>query len=228
MKLARHFSLLLALAASPLFAGTPRLDSPIRGQSLHAGDELVIRWEDPSPPGREWEAFLSLDGGHTYPLRLTPHLSSEIRTYAWEAPELAAADARIRLRFGDERSETQVDFPEPFAIRPSGRGRILEASCADIGRRPFPGEEESVAWTEASPSGGLSRLVSPPSPAGLASGTSWESARRSLIFVQSSGRHLEPSADHRGLDLASSTGFSPRLRPPLPRSRLALTSRLNL
>ena len=224
----RHFSLLLALAASPLLAGTPRLDSPARGQSFLAGEELVIRWEDPSPPGREWEAFLSLDGGRSYPLRLTPHLSSRIRTFSWVVPELASAEARIRLRFGDESFETQADFPETFSIRPSGRGRILASSCADIGRQPFQGEEESVAWVEGALSGADSRFVAPPSPAGFAPGTTWESRAPTRIFVKSSDRHMEPSAEPRGVPVASSAMPPPRSEPALPRSRLALTSRLNL
>ncbi len=195
---------------------------------MRSGERLVIRWEDPSPPGREWEAFLSLDGGRTFPIRLTPHLSSGTRSFAWRVPELAASDARIRLRFGDERFERQVDFPETFSIRPSGRGRVLAARCTDIGRRPFRGEEENVAWVEGAPSGANSRLVSPPSPAGLASGAAWESGTQILTFVRSSDRNLEPSTEPRGVLAASGTISTPRSRPPFPRSRLALASRLNL
>src|SRR5687768_2385723 len=101
--------LLLAFLALPAFAAGPaeqmaRLVSPAAGDELIAGSAVTIEWEELALPEHtvEWEAFLSLDGGRTWPLRITPHLNISIRRFIFRVPDLPTREARLMLRFGDE------------------------------------------------------------------------------------------------------------------------------
>lgn len=161
--------LLLALVALPAFAEAPadtpmaRLVSPAAGEELVAGSSATIEWEGLALPegAVEWEAFLSLDGGRTWPLRITPHLDISIRRFAFRVPDLPAREARILLRFGDERREVGMEAPQRFSIAPAAlpipraRTRVLSR-----GERARDGDEGVVAWVEGSRSGaGLREVV---------------------------------------------------------------------
>lgn len=157
--------LLLALLALPAFADEPmaRLVSPVDGEELVAGSVARIEWEGLDLPERaeEWEAFLSLDGGRTWPLRITPHLDISIRRFTFRVPDLPAREARILLRFGDERSEeVGMEAPQRFSIAPAAlpipraRTRVLSR-----GERAREGDDGVVVWVEGSRSGGGLREV---------------------------------------------------------------------
>lgn len=131
-----------------------RLVAPVSGSVLRAGSMVVIEWEELALPAgvEEWEAFLSVDGGRTWPLRVTPHLDRSIRRFAFRVPDLPTREARLLLRFGDERRETDVETTQRFAIEPKHRsvwepriGRSLAR-----GDRPWPGEEGVAVWVEGS------------------------------------------------------------------------------
>ena len=124
------------------------LTSPLPTDSLTAGDSILLSW-DPLPELErypflaEWEAFLSVDGGATYPLRLTPHLDLDRRRFAMTVPEIPTSQARLMMRFGDERQELEFEFPGIFEIRPArravpewtqvARGRGESARDGDLG-----------------------------------------------------------------------------------------------
>ena len=161
--------LLLALVALPAFAAAAdgpmaRLVSPADGDELLAGSVVRIEWEGLNLPERaeEWEAFLSLDGGRTWPLRITPHLDLSIRRFDFRVPDLPTRDARILLRFGDERhEEVGMEAPQRFAIAatsvplPRTRTRVLSR-----GERAREGDPGVVVWVEGSRSGeGLREVV---------------------------------------------------------------------
>ncbi len=160
-------------AASPVDAASPvRLVSPAAGATLVGGDTVELAWEPLPPFGdlarvEEWEAFLSLDGGVTYPLRLTPHLDQGLRRFAWRVPSFPTSDARLLFRFGDERRETPVRLPQSFAIvapalpSPLGDGVWLLAHRALVaaGEPALPGQPGVSSWVEGSRQGGDSHLV---------------------------------------------------------------------
>lgn len=98
-----------------------RLTSPANGTVLSAGALVELAWE----PGkdlaqfseaREWEAFLSLNGGKTFPLRITPHLDLDQRRILFRVPQVAADDVRILLRVGDEKEERSQHVPSSWSI----------------------------------------------------------------------------------------------------------------
>lgn len=161
--------LLAALAAAaPATAAPPlRLVSPAAGTELVAGSEAVLEWEavDDLGHAEEWEAFLSLDGGRTYPVRLTPHLDISIRRFEFRVPDLPTSRARLLLRYGDEREdEREVDVPALFAIVPGpGPSDFVSPSLVQRfspGERARQGERGVVVWIEGSRKGsGLREVV---------------------------------------------------------------------
>ena len=162
-----------ALAPAAFARGTGlsvRLVAPQAGATLAAGSMAELAWAPDArfPVAEEWEAFLSLDGGATYPVRLTPHLDQDLRRVRFQVPAVPTADARILLRFGDERRETAVKVPEHFTIAASP----VPASFLDLSRRVFapgepalPGRAGVVAWVEGTRRGaGLHQVVAEAPP----------------------------------------------------------------
>ncbi len=74
-----------------------------KGLALEAGSTLEVRWTGPCPDSSgatEAELILSLDGGLTFPIRLTPELAACAASFRWQIPNLPTSRARIALRAG--------------------------------------------------------------------------------------------------------------------------------
>jgi len=149
---------------APVRLVTPRADT-----ALSAGSTAEIEWAPVAgfaglPKSDEWEAFLSVDGGATYPVRITPHLDSDLRRFRFQVPPIPTANARILLRFGDERRETAFELPERFAITAApvaGPEEILPRArrVFAAGEPALPGHAGVVSWVEGSRRGGGLRQV---------------------------------------------------------------------
>ena len=166
MNLHRRLACLLfplaLLTAGTAGAASPRLLAPVAGHELTAGSLAVIEWEGQPPlaEAEEWEAFLSLDGGRTHPLRITPHLDLAIRRFTFRVPAFPTRDARFLLRFGDERREVEVEPPHRFAIVP-GLSGVSPTSWISLsrGERARPGDDGVVFWVEGARDGSGLREV---------------------------------------------------------------------
>jgi hypothetical protein len=181
----RFFILALLLGASLAFApqagaretAAPlaRLTAPEAGAVLRAGSTAELAWEpqvafDRIGKVEEWEAFLSFNGGKTYPFRITPHLDRALQRVAWRVPEIPTRDARILLRFGDERREVFSEIPQRFAIEPgsSAAADFLPTRISlSRGEAARPGERGVVAWVEGPRHGGSPRRVVAAEPPAL-------------------------------------------------------------
>lgn len=170
-------ALALVLAAAPAAArqesGLVRLTAPAAGEVLTGGATAELAWAPQGPFERldsieEWEAFLSFDGGLTYPVRITPHLDQSLRRFRWQVPAIPTRDARLLLRFGDERRETYVEIPQRFTIAEAPTlwaSPPLFGSATDVhevatrGEPALPGHPGVVAWVEGSRQGGSLRPV---------------------------------------------------------------------
>jgi hypothetical protein len=161
----------LALA-SPASAGNVpvRLVAPQSGAALLGGSTAELEWAPLAPFSRledveEWEAFLSFDGGETYPVRITPHLDRDLRRVRWQVPAIPASEARLLLRFGDEHRELYLELPQRFSITGAPGPEPLFALAnlaASPGEPALPGSPGVVAWVEGSRrGGGLRRMVAP-------------------------------------------------------------------
>jgi hypothetical protein len=109
----------------------------------------------------EWEVFLSLDGGKRFPLRLTPHLDADVARATIRWPQLASSDARLLVRFGDERDEIEFVLPERFEIEAADATAIPERSpeAQRSGDLPLSGTPHIVSWVEGDRRGSVRREV---------------------------------------------------------------------
>ena len=165
--------------AAPGSGAPVELISPQPAVPLAGGSTAVLEWValpgwERLPASEEWEAFLSLDGGRSYTVRITPHLDRDLRRIGWTVPDLPARDARLLLRFGDERRETVVGLPQRFTIMADlagAAGRPERAAFAPArGEAARPGEPGVVAWVEGSRRGTGRRQVAA-DPAALGRGS---------------------------------------------------------
>ena len=189
--------------ASPL---PVRLLAPAVGEPLRAGSFAELAWEPQAPFDRiggidEWEAFLSLDGGAHYTVRITPHLDRDLRRVLWQVPAAPTRDARLLLRFGDERREIALEMPQGFVI--AGPACLESAGSALIptrwdfrrGEPALPGQAGVVAWVEGTRRGGDTRMVvSTPPPSAQSCEALKESLARIILLAATRGPKLDPAA----------------------------------
>ena len=91
------------LLAAALNGETPALWRPGAGERVSPGATLEARWalssSDPRV-GDEAELLLSLDGGHSFPLRVSREVFPESGRAVWRVPSLPSSHARLALRTG--------------------------------------------------------------------------------------------------------------------------------
>jgi len=210
----------LALAAPAAAWSLPapvELVSPRPGATLAGGSEADLEWAPLEPfvqltGVEEWEAFLSFDGGRTYPVRITPHLDRDLRRVRWQVPGIPTNDARLLLRFGDERRETYLRLPQRFSIAVApGMERTftlaaLGSQAPAAGEPALPGHPGVVAWMEGSRRGGAVRLrVAPERPSWRRSFSlpGGHARTAALLPEEAPANPLAPRADGTGVALAS-------------------------
>jgi hypothetical protein len=146
-------------------AASVRLLSPGDGAVLMEGTTAILDWMPLARLAREkrwkeWEAFLSVDDGATYPVRITPHLDRDVRRLTFKVPSLPTRYARVLLRVGDARREQAYELPQRFTITavPGASGAAERVALArrvrQRGESARPGDRGVVAWVEGSRRGG--------------------------------------------------------------------------
>ncbi|MBI1799377.1 MAG: hypothetical protein HYR73_06785 [Candidatus Eisenbacteria bacterium] len=100
------------------------------GESVRAGDSIVLEWTGMDPAVDELEIQLSLDGGRHFAVRVSPELDARAGRYVWRVPNLACADARLRLRFCREGREIEGESLAAFRIaaRPMEAAELSQVS----------------------------------------------------------------------------------------------------
>ncbi len=93
-----------------------RLIAPAAGAALRAGEVVTVRWTPVDRGVEEFELLLSLDGGLTFPLRLTEMLDPGSTSYVWHVPNLPSGAARLRLRVGVEGRELLLPPGPEFTV----------------------------------------------------------------------------------------------------------------
>jgi hypothetical protein len=154
------------VAQGPAVAATAapaiELVEPQPGTPLVGGTRMSLAWQSRGssvPPGDEWEAFLSLDGGSSYTIRITPHLDRDRRTASWTVPEVPSQNVRFLFRFGDEQRETAVELPATYTIVASNSPASAIARVNQRGEPARPHEAGVAVWEEGPRSGAWSRRV---------------------------------------------------------------------
>lgn len=156
----------IRVASAPLVALTaPRADAV-----LAAGMPALLAWQPHDGFAElhdldEWEGFLSLDGGATYPLRITPQLDLDLRRVRWRVPSVASDEARLLLHLGGrteegERFEIAVALPQRFRIVAEAAPPSLPRWVIGRGQVALPGEPGVVGWVAGSRRGaGLHQVL---------------------------------------------------------------------
>ena len=109
----------LAIAAAAL--ASDRFDAPAVGGIVAAGTSVEVRWKAPQDAreATELELVLSLDGGLTFPIRVSPEMSARSTGFRWIVPDLPSAHARLAVRSGSgegSRDETLESVSGEFTI----------------------------------------------------------------------------------------------------------------
>lgn len=210
----------LAAGAAPV-----ALTEPADGTVLVPGRTAVVAWEpteawtdEETSRIEEWEAFLSVDGGASYPYRITPHLDWDISTFRFQVPGVASDDVRLLIRMGDERREVGFEMPGRFAIARAGilfalRRPSLAASggVARRGEAARPGDAGVGTWVEGGRRGENLRLRSATLAASLRGrAPEWNALRLQPLLVppqrsSSAGRDSERPRQER-VAVVDSTG----------------------
>lgn len=129
---------LAALASRPVAAGVLAFSSPGPTAVLEAGTTVPVAWSfaaDGPPRFGEMELILSLDGGRSFPIRVTRDLDPRTSALGWRVPALPTEHARLALRSGEgeepEAEEIRLVSDE-FAIA-SDTGAPLETALFERG-----------------------------------------------------------------------------------------------
>lgn len=100
-----------------------RLISPTAGQVLYPGQRVKVEWDATLPnikaTGCETELVLSLDGGRTFNMWITPPLDPKARYFYWTVPNTPTNAAMLDIRFGCEVFYPESRSPQttsPFVI----------------------------------------------------------------------------------------------------------------
>lgn len=143
-------------------AGHDGLAVPLVAPRLVAGSTTTIRWSRLPPEVEEFELLLSLDGGASYAVRLTPELVPATRRLAWQVPNLPVRDARLRLRVGVGGREIESPPSASFEIvaAPSAAAATLRYSAGEwwTSRPAGPSSPEPVSGERRWRRPGASRI----------------------------------------------------------------------
>jgi hypothetical protein len=127
----------VALIFAPQFVNTSnaagtysaRLISPRAGQVLHPGQNVRVQWTSALPnidlTQCEMEVWLSLDGGRTFTMCITPILDPKAQFFFWTVPNIPTNAAVMDIRFGCEGW-----YPESYAPQPASTFVIAKTAAS--------------------------------------------------------------------------------------------------
>ena len=126
----------VALSVVPQFVNTSSaaggysavLISPAAGQVLSPGQKIRVEWRSFLPPinlgACEMEVWLSLDGGRTYTMEISPWLDPRAQYFYWTVPNTPTNQAVMDVRFGCEPG-----YPESYAPQIASTFRIASSTA---------------------------------------------------------------------------------------------------
>jgi hypothetical protein len=230
------------LELEELANSTVELTAPLERSALVGGATAEIAWRpaagaDAFEGATEWEAFLSVDGGRTYPVRLTPHLDLGRRRFVFRVPDLPSEEVRLLLRIGDERVERAVRFPTRLRIvRPiSPAPAEVEAAfaarpTAAPGEPALAGAAGVLFWVDGNRDGSNLRHRSAV-PLGTHSAAASLLAGEAETLGSDDSDGLRPAPRSTPTTHPAAADRPPRAllraEPPLPSDILLLIQRLN-
>jgi hypothetical protein len=104
-----------------------QLISPTAGQVLYPGQKARVERRSVLPPinlaGCEAEVWLSLDGGRSFTMCITPVMDPKAQYFYWTVPNLPTNTAVLDIRFGCEGW-----YPENYAPQPASMFTIATST----------------------------------------------------------------------------------------------------
>lgn len=95
------------------------LISPRVGQVLTPGQHIRVEWRSTLPNinmgACEMEVWLSVDGGRTFPMWISPWLGPKATSFDWTVPNMPTNAAVMDIRFGCEPGWPESYAPQPGA-----------------------------------------------------------------------------------------------------------------
>jgi hypothetical protein len=124
------------LVSNSSAAGTysAHLISPMAGQVLHPGQKIRVEWRSVLPHidlgACEMEVWLSLDGGRTFTVWISPWLDPKAQYFFCTVPNAPTNAAVVDIRFGCEPGYLKATRPASidFCDRASAPGVALRNS----------------------------------------------------------------------------------------------------
>ena len=108
----------LGSTANPGGTYSARLTSPRVGQVLYPGQRIRVEWRSSLPNVNlgacEMEVWLSVDGGNTFTMWISPWLDPKAQSFDWTVPNMLTNAAVMDIRFGCEPG-----YPESYAPQPA-------------------------------------------------------------------------------------------------------------
>ena len=126
----------VALSAAPQLINTAsagtysaKLISPRVGQVLYPGQHVRVEWKSTLPNinlgACEMEVWLSVDGGRTFTMWISPWLNGKAQSFDWTVPNMPTNAAVMDIRFGCEPG-----YPESYAPQPASTFVIAKPAPA--------------------------------------------------------------------------------------------------
>ncbi len=98
-------------------------DTRIPVRDVRVGETVELAWPGLPRAAREVEILLSVDGGARFSLRASAEVDVARGRVLWRVPALPTAHARLRLRWGDGKSENLAPPTPEFWIRDDAPAR---------------------------------------------------------------------------------------------------------
>ena len=99
--------------AAPQSGPRVRISSP---GPVHPGDRIEFVFEGGTRGVDEFEILLSMDGGRTYPQRISEELSPTTRRWSWRVPRLSCSEIRLRVQFHRDGREIEGEESVPVPL----------------------------------------------------------------------------------------------------------------
>jgi hypothetical protein len=126
MKTRGFVVILTALAfASPILNAADntyaaKLLSPTAGQVLYPGQKVRVEWRSELPHinlgACEMEVWLSLDGGRTFQMLISPWMDPKAQYFYWTVPNTPTNAAVLDVRFGCEPGYPESYSPQTASV----------------------------------------------------------------------------------------------------------------
>jgi hypothetical protein len=89
---------------------------PAAAGALHSGEIVELRWRGVPREAEEMELLLSLDGGRSFAVRVTPDLDGDRGAFSWRVPPFPSVQARLAMRINLAGREVIAALSAPFRI----------------------------------------------------------------------------------------------------------------